>query len=109
MTRKRFEDPAKPFRPQEPIKHSGRIGPGPTPGPKRAVNVSVDAEILGVAKELGINLSQTLEDALRGLTEDERIRRWQDAHRESIESYNTLIERAGVFGEELLDFDDSSV
>ena len=103
MKKKHVEDPANP------LTHNGHIGRGPAPGPKRAVNVSVDAAILGVAKEMGVNLSQTLEDALRKLTEDERIRRWQEENRESIESYNALIERAGVFGEELLDFDDPPV
>jgi antitoxin CcdA len=66
----------------------------------------VDAEILVVAKDLGLNLSQTLEDALRTLTKEERVRRWQIENKESLDSYNALVERAGVFGEELLDLDD---
>lgn len=97
---KRFEDPARPFRHQEPLRHSGHIGPGPKPGPKRAVNVSVDAGILKVAKEMKINLSAALEDTLRKLTKDERTRRWQEEHKEAIDSFNALIERAGIFGEE---------
>lgn len=70
------------------------------PKQKRAVNLSVDAEILGVAREMNINLSQTLEDALRKRTQDERVRRFREENREAIESYNALIERAGIFGEE---------
>jgi antitoxin CcdA len=98
--KKRFEETAKPFRREEPFKHNGHIGPGPKPGPKRAVNVSVDAEILKVAKEMKLNLSKMFEDSLRKLTEPERIRRWQEENKEAIDSYNALIERAGVFGEE---------
>ncbi len=109
MTKDRFEDNAEPYRAPERPKHNGHIGPGPKPGPKRAVNVSVDAEILKVAKDMGLNLSQTLEDALRKLTEDERIRRWQEENRETVDSYNALIARAGVFGEELFDLDDPPV
>jgi len=98
--KKGFEEPAKPFRRAPERKHSGHIGPGPKPGPKRAVNVSIDAEILSVAKEMKINLSRAFEETLRSLTKEERIRRFQDENREAIESYNALIERAGIFGEE---------
>ena len=93
----------------EPYRHSGHIGPGPKPGPKRAVNVSIDAEILAAAKAQRINLSQTLEDILRKLTESARLKKLQEQSRESIDSYNRLIERAGVFGEEFQDWDESSV
>jgi len=109
MMRNRVEDPAKPFQPQEPVKHSGRIGPGPKPGPKRAVNVSVDAAVLAIAKEMGINLSQTLEDALRKLTEHERIRRWQEENREIIESQNAFFERNGTMSEAILELDDPAI
>lgn len=80
-----LNDPGRPFQAPEAPKHNGHIGPGPKPGPKRAVNVSVDAEILTVAKDLGLNLSQTLEDALRALTKEERIRRFQEENREALE------------------------
>lgn len=97
---KGFSDPPRRFTPEEAPKHNGHIGPGPKPGPKRAVNVSVDAEILKVAKEMKLNLSQAFEDTLRERTKEERIRRFQEENKEAIESYNALIERAGVFGEE---------
>jgi antitoxin CcdA len=106
MVKKSLEDPARRFR--DAPKHNGHIGPGPKPGPKRAVNVSVDAKILKVAKEMGVNLSQTLEDQLRKLTEPERVRRFREENKAFFESYNRLIERAGVFGEELLDLEEPS-
>jgi antitoxin CcdA len=98
-----LDDPQKPFR------HRGRIGPGPKPGTKRAVNLSVDAEILAAAKALGLNLSQVLEEELRKRTQAAREAKWREGNRESVESYNRLIERAGVFGEEFQDWDDPSV
>jgi antitoxin CcdA len=98
--KKGFADPPRRFRPEEPVKHNGHIGPGPKPGPKRALNVSIDAEILKVAKEMKINLSQAFEEALRERTKEERIRRFQEENKEAIESYNAFIDRAGVFGEE---------
>ena len=106
MKKKRLEDPPKRFRSPEPAKHNGHIGPGPKPGPKRAVNVSVDAGILKVAKEIDINLSQALEDKLRDMTEPERVRRFREQNKEFFESYNAYIARNGVFGEELLDLEE---
>jgi antitoxin CcdA len=69
------------------------------PGPKRSANVSIDAEILSVAKDLKINLSQTLEDELRRLTREERIRRFQEEHREAIEAHNRFIEKHGIWSQ----------
>lgn len=107
--KKGFSEPPRRFEGAPGRKHNGHIGPGPKPGPKRAVNVSIDAEILKVAKEMKINLSQACEQTLRKLTEEERIRRYREENREAIESYNAYIERNGVFGEELLDLDDPPV
>ena len=92
MTRK-FDEGAKPFR------HSGHIGPGPKPGPKRAVNLSIDAEILAAAKAQGINLSQTLEDELRKRTQESREAKWQEENREAFESHNRFIEKYGIWSE----------
>ncbi len=97
---KQFDDPPKPFR------HNGHIGPGPKPGPKRAVNLSIDAEILAAAKAQDINLSQVLEEELRRLTKEAREAKWREDNREAIQSFNRLIERAGVFGEEFQDWDE---
>src|SRR6185369_17515730 len=76
----------------EPYRHSGHIGPGPKTGPKRAVNVSVDAEILAAAKAQGINLSQTLEDELLKRTQEAREAKWREQNREAFEAHNHFIE-----------------
>ena len=93
---KQFDDSQKPLR--HPF--------GRKPRPKRAVNVSVDAEILAAAKAQGINLSTVLENELRRLTEDERVRRFTEENKEFFDSYNAYIERNGVFGEEFQDWDE---
>ena len=98
-----FDENSRVFR------HSGHIGPGPKPGPRRAVNLTIDAEILAAAKAQGINLSQALEDELRRLTKKAREAKWQEENREAFESYNRFIENAGVFGEEFQDWDDPPV
>ena len=86
MPKKRLEDPARRFRDAAPGKSA-----------KRAVNVSIDASVLDMAKGMNINLSQTLEDALRKRTQDARDRRFQDEHREAIEAHNRFIEKNGIW------------
>jgi antitoxin CcdA len=94
MKKKRFDEPAEKFR------HSGRIGQPLLSGRKRAVNVTVDERVLAEAKELGLNLSQVLEEELRKHVKDEKTRRFQEEHREAIEAHNRFIEKYGIFGEE---------
>ena len=89
MKKKQFREPAEKFR------HSGRIGQPPLPGRKRAVNVTVDESVLAEAKQLGLNLSQVLEDELKKRVTEERTRRWQEEHREAIEAHNRFIEKQG--------------
>src|SRR5258705_13838640 len=88
-----FDENSKSFR------HSGHIGPGPKPGPKRAVNLRVDADILAAAKAQGINLSQALEEELRRLTKKARETKWQEENREAFESHNRFIEKYGIWSE----------
>lgn len=102
---KRLEDEARPFDPAEPG-HHGHIGPGPKPGPKRAVNLSVDAEILKVAKEMKINLSETLETVLKKLTEGEQARRFYEENRDFFDCHNALVEKYGTLSEAALGLDD---
>jgi antitoxin CcdA len=101
--KKGFSDPPRRFE------HSGRIGSPPKSRPKRAVNISVDAELLKVAKEMDLNLSRAFEDTLRKLTREERERRLQKELKAFVDSHNALIERYGICGEELLEYDDPPV
>lgn len=95
MAKKRLEDPARPFRGPQ---HSGHLS-GVKPGPKRAVNVSVDAGILKVAKEMKINLSLALERALDKLTAEERARRFYEENKASIDAHNAHVEKYGTSSE----------
>ena len=94
MKKRRFNEPSEKFR------LSGRIGQPPSPSRKRAVNVTVDEQVLAEAKQLGLNLSQVLEDELRKRVTEEKTRRWQEENREAIEAHNRFIEKYGIFGEE---------
>ena len=92
MKNRRFREYA------EKLPHRGRIGQPPLPGRKRAVNVTVDENVLAGAKQLGLNLSQVLEDALKKRVSEERTRRWQEEHREAIEAHNRFVEKHGILG-----------
>jgi len=64
--------------------------------PKRPANLSLNAKVLDMARELGMNLSQTV-DAL--LAEEVRRRyweRWNEENKEAIAAYNARIEREGL-------------
>ena len=93
MKKKQFRESSEKFR------HSGRIGQPPKPRRKRAVNVTVDEDILSDAKQLGMNLSQVLEDELRKRVTEEKTRRWQEENREAIEAHNRFIEKHGIWSE----------
>ncbi|HEX7776305.1 MAG TPA: type II toxin-antitoxin system CcdA family antitoxin [Parvibaculum sp.] len=71
---------------------------------KKAVNLSVDAELLVRAREAGVNLSATLEDALRMRTREKERERWLEENREAIEAFNRRIERDGVWSDGLRRF-----
>jgi len=63
---------------------------------KQAANLSVESELLQEAKELKINLSQTLEEALREKVRAEKGRQWLEENREAIESYNEWVRKNGL-------------
>jgi len=64
--------------------------------PKRATNLSLNAKVLELARELGMNLSQTV-DAL--LAEEVRRRYWEQwnaENRDAVAAYNARIETRGL-------------
>ena len=64
--------------------------------PKRAIKLSLNSKVLEMAREMDLNISQTV-DAL--LTEEVLKRyweRWQHDNAEAITAYNARIEREGL-------------
>ena len=64
--------------------------------PKRATNLSLNSKVLDLARELGLNLSKTV-DAL--LAEEVRRRywqRWNEENKDAITAYNERILRDGL-------------
>jgi antitoxin CcdA len=64
--------------------------------PKRATNLSLNAKVLDAARELGMNLSATV-DAL--LAEEVRKRywaRWNEENKDAVAHYNARIAQEGL-------------
>jgi antitoxin CcdA len=67
---------------------------------KRAVNLFVDVELLDEARRMNINLSESLEQRLRGLIRAEQERRWLDENREAIAQYNRRVAEHGLLSDD---------
>jgi antitoxin CcdA len=64
--------------------------------PKKATNLSLNSKVLEMAREMGMNVSQTV-DAL--LAEEVRRRyweRWNEENKDAIAEYNARVAREGV-------------
>jgi len=68
---------------------------------KRAVNLFVETELLDEARRLNINISETLEQRLRGLVRAEQEKRWLQENRDAIASINAFIDRHGLLADRL--------
>lgn len=75
-----------------------------THAPKKPTNVSVNSELLAIAKELKINLSATLETALTQLVNARQRELWKRENQTAIEAYNQLVEEQGIFSDDLRSF-----
>ena len=64
--------------------------------PKKATNLTLNTKVLEAARELGMNISQTVD----GLLADEVKRRywekWRDDNKEAFEAYNERIREHGL-------------
>jgi antitoxin CcdA len=68
---------------------------------KKACNVSINEDLLRQAKELGINLSQALEQQLAVLVRQARAKQWAEENKEAIESQTRWIEKHGMWHDRL--------
>jgi antitoxin CcdA len=66
---------------------------------KKAVNLSINTDLLRQARELNVNLSKALEERLAEILKEERARRWQEENREAIDAHNRFVEKHGLFND----------
>lgn len=72
--------------------------------PKKATNLSINSDLLRMAKEARINLSQILEAELSTLLQEKLRREWQEENLEAIADYNRRVEGQGAFSDGLRRF-----
>jgi antitoxin CcdA len=63
---------------------------------KRPINLSLTSKTVDMAKELGINLSQTVDAWLSEEVKRRYWERWREDNREAIDEYNLRIAQEGL-------------
>jgi antitoxin CcdA len=72
--------------------------------PKKSTNLSVNSDLLAKTRALNINLSATLEQALRHELAQAEASKWAKDNKVAIKAYNNFVEENGCFGDEFREF-----
>lgn len=64
--------------------------------PKRPTNLSLNAKVLDMARELGMNVSQTVDTLLAQEVQRRYWERWNEQNKDAIAAYNERVEREGL-------------
>jgi antitoxin CcdA len=71
---------------------------------RKPTRLRVNSDLLDKARELGVDLATTLEDALALEVQKRQREAWLAENREAIATYNKLVARDGVFSTGLRSF-----
>ncbi len=72
--------------------------------PKKPANLTVNSDLLEKCRAMNINLSATLESALRQKLAEAAGSSWAGENRAAIAAYNEFSEANGCFGDEFREF-----
>lgn len=72
--------------------------------PKRAINLSLNAKVLDMARDMGMNISQTVDALLTEAVLKQYWERWNEDNAEAIAAYNERVEREGLFSDRVRTF-----
>ena len=64
--------------------------------PKKATNLSLNSKVLEMARELGMNISQTVDELLASEVRRRYWERWNEDNKEAIAEYNARVAREGL-------------
>ena len=67
--------------------------------PKKPTNLTINSDLLLQAKELKINLSATLENALADALTAKKREIWKEENKESISAHNEHVSEYGLFSD----------
>ncbi|MEP3427974.1 MAG: type II toxin-antitoxin system CcdA family antitoxin [Hyphomicrobiales bacterium] len=63
---------------------------------RKSTNLTIDASLVGSAKELGINISKAAEDGIRSAVSRTLADRWKLENQEALDSSNAFVEEQGL-------------
>jgi antitoxin CcdA len=69
--------------------------------PKRAINLNLNSKVLDMARDMGLNISQTVDALLTEEVLKQYGLRWQHDNAEAIADYNARIAREGTFAQSI--------
>jgi antitoxin CcdA len=75
-----------------------------TNAPRKPTNLTVNVDLLRKAKERKINVSSVLERALADEIRSREQSEWMENNKDSIESYNKMIQKKGLFSDGMRTF-----
>lgn len=64
--------------------------------PKKATNLSLNSKVLEMARELGMNVSQTVDTLLAEEVKRRYWQKWNEENKEAIDHYNARIKSEGL-------------
>ena len=64
--------------------------------PKKPTNLSLNSKVLEMAREMGMNISQTVDTLLADEVRQRYWKRWNEDNKEAIAEYNARIAREGL-------------
>ena len=64
--------------------------------PKKATNLSLNSKVLEIARELGMNVSQTVDGLLAEEVKRRYWEQWNERNKDAIEAYNERIAKHGL-------------
>ncbi len=64
--------------------------------PKKATNLSLNSKVLEAAREMGMNVSQTVDELLAAEVKRRYWERWNEDNKEAIAAYNARIAKEGL-------------
>ena len=72
--------------------------------PKKATNVSLNSDLLAKARDLKVNLSATLEQALSNKLKEVEAQKWKHDNKAAVQAYNEFVSEYGNLSDEYREF-----
>lgn len=66
--------------------------------PRKATNLSLNSKVLEAAREMGINISQTVDALLAEEVKRRYWEKWRDDNKEAFAAYNERVAKDGIWG-----------